>query len=756
MAYNGAGNFPPSFDFERLSNMFKSILLAALGFVSVLPSLMGSDAVFPLTNRVRSAVSKALPTLEAGSKGSADKRQCFTCHSQAIPVFAFLAAKRHGFAVDEDNLQRQLQHTYDHLKRGLDNYRQGKGQGGDILTAGYALWTLDEGNWPADEVSVAVSNYLLGTQTDIPHWRHRGNRPPTSGSDFTATYVALRALEHFGADDQKEKIAERRTRVAEWLSSTKPIETEDLVFKIGAFQYADCASEVIQDTVSALLKIQRDDGGWGQKPDMPSDAYATATAIFALNRYREAFADDQSISKGIEYLLSTQLEDGTWHVVTRAKPVQEYFESQFPHGKDQFISVSATAWSTLALLQALNASGDRQEKELNPTESAPEVPKVPEVDKLLQDFFANHKVPGASVAITNQGEIVYSKGFGYSDVESETPVSSASIFRIASLSKPITAVAILRLAEQGKLGLDDKVFSLLGLQPKIGASGSLVDARLNDITIEQLLQHRGGWDRDKSFDPMFQSVKFAKQLGTLPPAGQHEVILAMLDRELDFAPGERFAYSNFGYCLLGRVIEKVSGLSYESYVQSNLLKPLGIRTMRVGATRLNGRVPNEVRYYANGEAKSVFQSDLGEKVPAPYGAWHLEAMDSHGGWLATAEDIVRFAAALDDAEDSLILSRESIERMHSRPNGLAGFNDHGEPKESFYSLGWYNRVTSNGELNHWHTGSLPGTSAIMIRRRDGCNMVALMNTRNSEHAKHLGLAIDPLLHAAADTLNRSR
>ncbi len=733
--------------------MFKSVLFAVLGFVSVISTSMGLDDLSRLPNRIRTAVSKALPTLEAGSKGSADKRQCFTCHSQAIPVFAFLEAKRLGFVVDEDNLQRQLQHTYDHLKRGLANYRQGKGQGGDILTAGYALWTLDEASWPADGVSDAVSNYLLGAQADIPHWRHRGSRPPTSGSDFTATYVALRALKYFGVDDQKEQIAERRKRVAEWLKSTQPVETEDLVFKLGAFQYVDCDPQVIQDTALALLEIQREDGGWGQKPDMQSDAYATGTALAALHRYGEKTLTEAPIQKGIEYLLSTQLEDGTWHVVTRAKPVQEYFESEFPHAKDQFISISATAWSTLALLQTLNASNDGHENALKPSESTPEMGQV---DKLMCDFLAKHKVPGASIAISRQGKPVYSKGYGYADLETQTAASSKSLFRIASLSKPITAVAILQLIEQGKLGLHDRAFSTLGLQPTIDAHGTPVDARLRDITIEQLLQHRGGWDRDKSFDPMFQSVRFAEQLGTVPPAGHQDVILAMLGQTLDFEPGERFAYSNFGYCLLGRVIEKISGTTYEKYVQSNVLRPLGIGSMRIGATRLHDRAPDEVRYYASSKARSVFQADLGKEVPSPYGAWHLEAMDSHGGWIATAEDIAVFAAAFDDSDHCPILSRESIERMYGRPVGLAGNDENGKPKESFYSLGWFNRVTTDGRLNHWHTGSLPGTSTIMIRRRDGSNMVALMNTRDSEHADHLGKEIDQLLHKLADTLNRSR
>ncbi len=336
--------------------MFRSVPLAFLCIAIYLPNSMGADTLIPSEDRVRAAITKALPNLEAGSIGSANKRQCFTCHSQAVPVFAFVEAKRRGFKVDEENLTRQLKHTHDHLQRGLANYLQGKGQGGDVLTAGYALWTLDEGSWPTDEVTKAVSHYLLTTQMDIKHWRHRGSRPPTSGSDFTATYVALRALHYFGSDDQQEQIAERRKLVSEWLSTTLPYETEDFVFRLASFQYVDGDINLIDEASSALLAIQRQDGGWGQKEDMPSDAYSTGSALSTLIREGKVPPNNEFIRKGFEYLLATQLEDGTWQVTTRAKPVQEYFESGFPHGKDQFISVAATAWSTLALLQALPSS----------------------------------------------------------------------------------------------------------------------------------------------------------------------------------------------------------------------------------------------------------------------------------------------------------------------------------------------------------------------------------------------------------------
>ena len=371
-------------------------------------------------------------------------------------------------------------------------------------------------------------------------------------------------------------------------------------------------------------------------------------------------------------------------------------------------------------------------------------------DRLIHAFMKEHRIPGASVAVTHRGRTVFARGYGYADVATGEHVQPTSLFRIASLSKPITAVAILQLVERDQLSPGAKVFDVLDYENDIKAAGDEFDERLRDITIRHLLEHRGGWDRDKSFDAMFQSVRFAKQVGVAAPADQAAVIKAMFSQKLNFDPGERYAYSNFGYCLLGRVIEKLTGQRYDDYVKENVLAPIGVTTMKIGASRLAGRSENEVRYYRPGTGKSVFQVDLDQEVPWPYGGWNLEAMDSHGAWIASAVDLAKFAAAFDDPDNCPLLSRESIELMHGRPPGLAGHEDDGSEKDVFYSLGWSNRTVGDGKINHWHTGSLSGTSAIMIRRHDGRNFVALLNSRVSPSASHLGKAIDQLLHKAAD------
>lgn len=402
--------------------------------------------------------------------------------------------------------------------------------------------------------------------------------------------------------------------------------------------------------------------------------------------------------------------------------------------------------------RVLRGPGYVQAKAAYQISSGSEDDRFSSFDRLMKQFMREHRVAGGSLAASHQGKLAFARGYGYADVATGEPVTTESLFRIASISKPITAVGILQLVEQGKLQLDDKVWELLSLSEPTEGNW---DARWKNITICHLLEHRGGWDREQSFDAMFQSVRFAGQMGVKAPATPSAVIQAMLSQPLDFDPGERYAYSNFGYCLLGRVIERISNSTYEEYIQANVLAPLGITSMQIGATRLSHRKPNEVRYYQPGTGKSVFEDDLGQEVPWPYGAWYLEAMDSHGGWLATASDLCKFAAAFDDPDHCPILSRASIERMHLRPPGKAGMDEDGNPSDVYYSLGWLNRVVGDTDvgterLNHWHTGSLNGTATVLIRRHDGKNFVALLNSRVSPSANHLGRSIDQMLHQAAD------
>ncbi|WDQ15781.1 serine hydrolase [Rhodopirellula sp. P2] len=379
-------------------------------------------------------------------------------------------------------------------------------------------------------------------------------------------------------------------------------------------------------------------------------------------------------------------------------------------------------------------------------------PAFREIDAVMQSFLREHRIPGASLAITDHGNLVYARGFGYADVGQRQPVTPESLFRIASISKPITAVAILQLIDQGKLSLDDKVFEVLDHEAHI-EEGSQIDERQNEITIQHLLQHRGGWDRDQSFDAMFRSTQFAKALGVAAPATPDTIIRVMRGKSLDFDPGERYAYSNYGYCLLGRVIEQISGETYEDYVQQHVLEPIGVTSMSIGATRLEGRKENEVRYYDPRQGDSVFAQDLNSRVPQPYGAWHLEAMDSHGAWIASASDLVRFASAFDNPDNSLLLTSSRITEMFARPEGLAGHDQDGQPKATYYGLGWSVTTDDSGRMKTSHSGSLPGTNTILVRRPDGRNVALLFNTRVTARLSRVTGAVLPQIMQAIDQID---
>ncbi len=306
------------------------------------------------SNRVSATIRKAVPLLESAAAGSAREKQCFTCHSQALPVFALTEVRNRGFEINQEVLASQLKHTAAHLKRGLKGYREGRGQGGRVMTAGYALWTLEAGKWEPDETTAAVSHYLLEFQKDDKRWHQGSSRPPSSGSDFANTYLALRALSHFATEEQQTAKDARIANVGKWLLATQAKDTEDRVFRFRALSYVDVDSG--QDQIAAerkqLISQQQKDGGWSQKSEMPSDAYATGTVLAALLRDGVSISEPV-VERGVTYLLDSQLEDGSWHVVTRAKPFQPYFETGFPHEKDQFISTAATGWATIALALTL-------------------------------------------------------------------------------------------------------------------------------------------------------------------------------------------------------------------------------------------------------------------------------------------------------------------------------------------------------------------------------------------------------------------
>jgi len=383
-------------------------------------------------------------------------------------------------------------------------------------------------------------------------------------------------------------------------------------------------------------------------------------------------------------------------------------------------------------------------------------PALAPFDKLMTTFVEENKIPGAVLAVTRGGKLIYARGFGFANREKKVAVPPDALFRIASVSKPITAVGILQLVEQKKLKLEDKVWDRMKLMAFI-PNGGKVDPRWKDVTVLQCLQHTAGWDRNKSYDPIGRPWEIAKSLGIRPPVSPGNLVRYMMGQPLDFDPGERHAYSNLGYLVLGRLIESISGQSYEEYIQSKVLTPLKVKGPQLGRALVMSRAKGEVAYYDSKgrKGKCLYPPIQGREVPLPDGAANFEAYEAHGGWIASAIDLVKFASAFDNPKKCALLREKSIERMWARPEGAAGKEKNGQPRAAFYGCGWMVRpVVNTGKATTWHTGFISGSEAILVRRWDGLNWAVLFNTASSPDGKSLAGLIDGKLHTAADQVKK--
>lgn len=373
------------------------------------------------------------------------------------------------------------------------------------------------------------------------------------------------------------------------------------------------------------------------------------------------------------------------------------------------------------------------------------------LDDLLADFIRENQIPGATLAISKDGKLVYDRSFGFSEIESKTEMQPGSMMRIASISKPVTATAVLQLVDQKKLKLNDRVFEILSHKPM--RRKKIEDDRLNEVTIKQLLQHTGGFDRDASFDPMFRSRQIASELRVSCPPNADQIIKYMMTRPLDFDPGTKYGYSNIGYSLLGRVIEKVSGQKYEDYVRNEVLRPVGADGMYCGKTRRQHKRPQEAVYYQEDDRNAISVFTTNRMTKPPYGAFCVEAMDSHGGWVASASDLVKFADAFNEPQNSKLLSVESIAKMYACPDLDYWKRLDGSSRSVYYGMGWNVRLFRRG-VNTWHMGKLPGTSTLLVRRRDGFNWAIMFNTSKCEDDSVPAEKIDPLIHRAVNQVHR--
>ena len=354
-------------------------------------------------------------------------------------------------------------------------------------------------------------------------------------------------------------------------------------------------------------------------------------------------------------------------------------------------------------------------------------------DNAMLTYIAERNISCAQLAVAKNGKILLARGYGEYEAGGETvAVEPTSLFRIASLSKSLTGAALARLAQDGEVSLGAKVADLLDLPTS-------ADSRLKDVTLLRLLQHTGGWDRSVSPDPLWYDQGIASALGVPLPIGHDDIIEWVSARKLDFTPGSKYAYSNYGYMLAGRVIEKITGMSYESYVRDALLAPVDITRMRLGRSLRSEAFPTEVVYESQYTRKSVVD-DSGAMVPYPYGGFSMPNQDANGGWLASAVDMVKWGFVFDAA--GLVLNKASIDRVFAEPE--TGVNANG----SWYGLGWHVRVNNLGTLNTWHNGSMPGTFSFFARVQHGISYCAIFNRREEEGTPDFD-SIDPILGQAA-------
>jgi len=267
---------------------------------------------------------------------------------------ALSAARKYGFAVDETSSKSQLDTIRIYLETWRERSLQGIGIPGGIDTDSYILAGLAASNFVPDGGTDAVAIYLKRRQSADGGWRIQTQRPPIESSDFEATAITLRALLAFAPKPKEAEYAKAIESGAEWLVRTQPKTNEDYVYRLLGMSWTRRSKEVIRKAARELIELQRGDGGWAQLSTLPSDAYATGQALTALAEAGEAAVDDPVYRRGLKFLMGTQLEDGSWFVPTRTLPEQPYFDAEFPHERNQFVSDAATNWAIMALVRAAN------------------------------------------------------------------------------------------------------------------------------------------------------------------------------------------------------------------------------------------------------------------------------------------------------------------------------------------------------------------------------------------------------------------
>lgn len=289
------------------------------------------------------AVEAGIALLDMQSHRFIKRGGCNSCHSQMLPAAAAALARERGLEVTEVIAQIPVEAMEITPERIMNHAFIPGG-------TGYELFGFAAAGRPADEYTDALVHYLKKMQEKEGYWAsNRGNRPPLVTDDFTTTALAVNALKSYSREVERADTMKRLALAAEWLEGANPVNTQERAFHLLGLKWAGGDAAVIERSAKLLVATQRADGGFPQLPTMGSDAYATGQALYALHLAGGIDTRDPLYEKGVRYLLRTQAADGSWHVKTRALPVQPYFESGFPYGHDQWISAAGTSWASMAL-----------------------------------------------------------------------------------------------------------------------------------------------------------------------------------------------------------------------------------------------------------------------------------------------------------------------------------------------------------------------------------------------------------------------
>jgi CubicO group peptidase (beta-lactamase class C family) len=328
-------------------------------------------------------------------------------------------------------------------------------------------------------------------------------------------------------------------------------------------------------------------------------------------------------------------------------------------------------------------------------------------DAMMLETITRYKVPGAALALAKDGRLVLAKGYGWADVEVREPVRPVMLFGVASVSKAITAVTVLKMVEQGKFKLDDPILKLLGPLPP--PPGTKEDPRWRHITVRMLLNHSGGWDAEKTGDPTGWSDRVAKELHVPEPITRKQLIRYMLGQPLDFDPVAESRYSNFGFTVAGAVIEQVSGQPYGDYVRQHTLAPMGIH---------HARLPDLEKTYARDE---VHRYPAGKLQPLPPA--HPGVGEPAGGWKFSVIELAEFLCAVDGSRGPKFLSEQMTVEMLAAPKPPLKVR----PGGGYFGLGWDTVMAGPGGYSYSKNGGLPGIRSFFGHTADGVNWAVVFN-----------------------------